>query len=44
LTDKWKNDTIFKEMFYKEPILQRYYLTFIENKDVIDVVSIWGAG
>lgn len=44
LTDKWKNDSIFKEMFYKEPILQRYYLTFIENKDVIDVVSIWGAG
>lgn len=42
--NEWKNDNIFLEMFNKEPILQRYYLHFIEGKPVEDITKKWGTG
>ena len=42
VTDKWKNDKIFLEMFNKEPILQRYYLYFIKNISIDEITKQWG--
>jgi glycosyltransferase involved in cell wall biosynthesis len=43
-SDQWNNDSIFLQMFNKEPILQRYYLSFIKNESIDSIVKIWGEG
>jgi glycosyltransferase involved in cell wall biosynthesis len=42
LTNKWENDKIFTDMFNKEPILQKYYLSFIRNVPVEQIAEKWG--
>jgi hypothetical protein len=43
-SEKWNEDKDFKKMFEMEPILQRYYLTFIKNIDISKVVEKLGEG
>ena len=41
---KWENDGRFLEMFHKEPILQRYYLSHIKNEPIELITKTWGEG
>ena len=42
LTNEWKNDTLFLEMFNSESILQKYYLSYIENMSSEEIIKRFG--
>lgn len=41
-SNKWEKDSVFMEMFRQEPILQKYYLSFIKKESSENIIKLYG--